>query len=102
ETDVRGFAALPRQEPLEQQIHVYGINSGNAQAVTNGGVGRRAAPLTENAARAAELDDLMHGEKIPAIVQGLDQRQLFLHLRDHRRRNRAVIALSRTSESQFS
>jgi hypothetical protein len=42
--------------PLEQQPVAHRVDRGNAQGVTRGGVGRRAAALTPDPFTAAELD----------------------------------------------
>ena len=55
EIDVRPLAALLRQEPLEQQLHPDRIDGGDAEAVADGAVGRRAAPLHEDVLLPAEL-----------------------------------------------
>jgi hypothetical protein len=55
EVDVRRLGALAREEPLEEEPHAHRIDRGDAQAVTHHGVGRGAAALAQDVARAAEL-----------------------------------------------
>ena len=50
DVDVGRFAALGRDEALEQQIHAARIDGGDAEAVAHRRVRRRAAPLAEDAA----------------------------------------------------
>ena len=46
--------------------------------------------VAQDAAAAAELDDLPHGEEVAAVVQLFDQLQLFLDLRLDVSRHRSV------------
>ena len=50
EVDVRPLAALLRQEALEQQVHLDRIDRRDAEAVADGAVGGRPAPLHEDVA----------------------------------------------------
>ena len=52
DVDVRRFFPLRRDEALEQEVDLGRIDIGDAEAIADGGVGRRAAPLAENVARA--------------------------------------------------
>ena len=54
DVDVRRLVALPADETLEEQIGAIGIDRGDAQAIADRGVGRRAASLAEDAACAGE------------------------------------------------
>src|SRR2546427_4149335 len=73
EIDIRRLGALLGNKALEEQIHPHRIDSCDAQAVADYRIGRGAAPLTEDAALAAECDDLPHGEKITGVVQVFDK-----------------------------
>ena len=75
EIDVGRLAALAREKPLEQQHHPRGIDGRDPQAVADYRVGRRAAPLAEDAVLAAVLNNLAHRQEIAAVVEFLDQRQ---------------------------
>ncbi len=50
DVDVGRLVALVGQEALEQDFVLVGIDLGDAQAVADGGVGGRAAPLAEDVA----------------------------------------------------
>ena len=60
-----------------------GIDRGDAQAITDRRVGRRAASLAENAAFAGKADQILDGQKIGLVAQFVDQRQLVLEQRAH-------------------
>ena len=47
-----------------------------AEAEADGGIGRRAAALAEDAARAREAHDVVHGEKIRRVAERGDQLEL--------------------------
>src|SRR5690606_2920057 len=81
EIDVGRLGALAREEALEEQIHPHGVDGGDAQAVTDGRVRRRATPLAEDARLFAVADDLVHRQEIAAVVELFDERQLRLELR---------------------
>ena len=76
DVDVGRLAALGRDEALEQQIVLGRIDGGDAEHVADGGIGRRAAPLAEDAAALGEADDVVDGEEIARIVELLDQGEL--------------------------
>ena len=80
EIDVGPLAALFRQEALEQQIHADRIDGGDAEAVADGAVGRRAAPLHENVVLAAEIDDVPDDQEVAGEIELLDQIELALDL----------------------
>ena len=54
DVDVGRLAALGGDEPLEQEIDLLGIDLGDAEAIADDGVRRRAASLAEDALRARE------------------------------------------------
>ncbi len=78
--DIRPLAALLREETLEQQLHGDRIDRRDAQRITDGAIGGRAAPLRENPVFPAELDDVPDDEKVTGELQFFDQRQLALDL----------------------
>ena len=49
DVDVGRLAALGRDEAFEQQVDAIGIDLGDAEAIADDGIGRRAAPLAEDA-----------------------------------------------------
>src|SRR5438270_6378404 len=57
EIDVRPFAALLGEKPLKQQLHSNGINSRNAERVTDRAVGRGTSALHQNTVLIAEAND---------------------------------------------
>ena len=57
-----------RDEALEQQRHARRVDLGDAQAVADRGVGRRAAALAEDVARAREAHDVVHGEEVRLVA----------------------------------
>ncbi len=77
DVDIRRLAALLADEALEQQIDLGGVDGGDAEHITDGGVGGRAAALAEDAAPLGEADDLAHGEEVMRDAELLDQPQLF-------------------------
>ena len=95
EIDVRPLAALLRQEPLEQQIHADRIDRGDAEAVADGAVGRRAAPLHEDVLLPAEIDDVPDDQEVAGEIELLDQIQLALDLPRGRGRDTADSARAR-------
>ncbi len=48
DVDVGRLVALGGDEALEQQVDIGGVHGGDAEAVADGGIGRRAAPLAED------------------------------------------------------
>ena len=90
EVDVRHFAALVGQEALEQQLHAHGIDRGDAQGVADRRVGRRPAPLAEDALALTERHDVMHHQEVPGQVEALDHVEFLGQLTCHRRGERSV------------
>ena len=79
--DVGPLAALLRQEALEEQLHAHRIHGGDAQAVADGAVGRRSAPLHQDVLLAAEVHDVPDDEEVAGELELLDEIQLAGHLR---------------------
>ena len=73
--DIGGLVALGRDEALEQKIEARRVDLGDPEAVANGGIGRRAAALAEDALLSREAHDVMHGEKVGRVVERGDQRE---------------------------
>ncbi len=76
----------------------------DAQAITHQRIGRRAAPLREDAAAVREGDDVVHREKVSLIAQLPDQGQFALddlaHLRARALRQRSRMPRSTSLRSQ--
>ena len=81
EIDVGPLAALLRQEALEQQIHPHRIDRGDPEAVADGAVGRRPAPLHEDVVLPAEIDDVPDDEEVAGELELLDEIELARDLR---------------------
>ena len=94
EIDVGPLAALLREEALEQQIHPDRIHRGDAEAVADGAVGRRAAPLHQDPLLPAEVHDVPDDEEVAGEIELLDEIQLALDLARVARLDRPV-ALAR-------
>ena len=71
--DVGPFAALLREEALEQQLHAHRIHGGDAQAVADRAVGRRPTPLREDVLLPAEVHEVPDDEEVPGEIELLDQ-----------------------------
>ena len=87
DVDVGRLVALGADEPLEQQRHAIGVDLGDTQAITDGGVGRAAAALAQDLLLARPAHHVGHGEEVRLEPQSRDQRQLMLdglaHLERH-------------------
>ena len=81
QVDVRPLAALLREEPLEEQPHPHRIDGRDAERVADGAVGRRAAPLHEDALLPAEIDDVPDDEEVAGEIETVDEIQLTRDLR---------------------
>ena len=81
EIDVGPLAALLRQKPLEQQIHPDRIDRRDPEAVADGAVGRRPAPLHEDVVLPAEIDDVPDDEEVAGEIELLDEIELARDLR---------------------
>ena len=101
DVDVGRLLALGRDEALEQQVDLGRVHRGDAEAVADGGVGRRAAPLAQDVLRAREVDDVVHGEEIGRVVELADQLQLALDERLHLLRDAVGKAPARALPGQI-
>ena len=89
EIDVGPLAALLGEEALEQQIHPDRIDGGDAEAVADGAVGRRAAALHEDVVLPAEVDDVPDDQEVAGEIELLDEIELARDLRARRGRDTA-------------
>ncbi len=78
--DIRPLAALLGKESLEQQFHADRIDCRDAQRIADRAIGRRSAPLREDAILPAEFDQVPDDEKVSGELQLFDHRQLALDL----------------------
>ena len=76
------------EKALEEQLHADRVDGGDAERVAHRRVGRRAAPLRENALLAAEADDVPDDEEIAGEIEPGDDGELVLELAAHPRRQR--------------
>ena len=76
--DVRRLLPLRRDEALEQKVDLGRVDIGDGEAVADGGVRRRAAPLAEDVEVPRVMHDVVHGEEVARVVELLDQRELLL------------------------
>ena len=80
DVDVGRFIAFFRDEALEEQRRLSGIDLGDAERVAHRRIGRRAAPLAEDFAAAGEGDDVVDGQEVGFVVQFGDQREFVFNL----------------------
>ncbi len=81
--DVRRLVPLLGDKALKQKLAAARVHLGDAQAVAHRGVGRRAAPLAEDALATGEGDDVVHGEEVVRVAELADQPQLLVHQGAH-------------------
>ena len=73
DVDVGHLAPGGVEEALEEQVVRDGVGVGDAQHVADDAVAGRAAARVEDAARAGELDDVVHGEEVLREAELLDR-----------------------------
>jgi hypothetical protein len=100
EIDVGPLAALLGEEALEEEVHRDGVDRRDAEGVADRAVRRRAATLTEDAALAAEADDVPDDEKVAREVELRDDGELVLELATYPLGHRPP-ALAGTLESEM-
>ncbi len=81
EIDVRPLAAFFREKPLEEQVHADRIDRRDAEAVADGAVGRRPAPLHQDVLLAAVIHDIPDDEEVAGELELLDEIELARDLR---------------------
>jgi hypothetical protein len=90
--DVGRLGALFREETLEEQAHLHGVDAGDAQAPAQHRIGGGTAALAEDALAAREADQVVDGQEVVGVAQAVHHRQLVLQLRAHARRHAVGIA----------
>ena len=75
------LVTLTRDKALKQYAHARRVHLGHAQAVAHRRIGRRAAPLAQNAPAARKAHDVVHRKEVHLVLQFGNQRQLMLYLR---------------------
>ena len=78
--DVGRAVAGGRQEALEQQLVGHRIDGGDAEGITDRGVGRRSPALTQDVVLPAEPGDIVHHQEIARKAQLCNDFQLMLDL----------------------
>ena len=73
DVDVGRLVARGADEALEQHVDARRIDRGDAEAIADRRIGRRAAPLAQDAALPGEAHDVVHGQEIAGVVEPLDQ-----------------------------
>ena len=73
--------ALLREEALEEELHLHGVDRRDRERVADGAVRGRAAPLHEDVLLLAEVHDVPDDEEVAREVQLLDEVELLLELR---------------------
>ncbi len=68
DVDVGRLLAVERDEALEQQVVQGGVDLGDAEAEAQGRVRRRSPALAQDAARAGEAHDVVHGQEVGRVV----------------------------------
>ena len=76
EIDVGPFAAFLRQEALEQQLHLDGIDRRDPEAVADGAVGGRSPALHEDVLLTAVIDDVPDNQEIAGEIELFDEIEL--------------------------
>ena len=72
-----------RDKTSKQKFALVWIDLGNAEAIANGAVRRRATALAENLQLLTRIgDDIMNGGEITRVIKLRDQRQLFVQSLD--------------------
>ena len=79
EIDIRPAFAAFAEETFEEQMIAHRIHRRDAEAITNGAVGRAAAALHHDVVFAAEFDDVPDDQEITGEPELLDERQFFLN-----------------------
>ena len=101
EIDIRRLRSVFREEPLEEQPHTHRIYGGDTEAVTDRRVRCRASPLAEDLVLAAVLNDLVHRQKVAAVVELLDEVELPAKLALHVFGHVSAIAPSSSFEREM-
>ena len=90
--DVGGLVALLGDEAGEEQVVEGWVHRGDAQAIADRRIGRRAAALAENPLIARPADDVVDGQEIVRIAQHFDEGELLADQRLHLGRQAVRIA----------
>ncbi len=75
DVDIGRLFPLGRDETLEQEIDLGGIDIGDGEAIADGGIGGGASTLAEDALASRITNDVVDGEEIGRIVKLGDERE---------------------------
>ncbi len=78
--DVGPFAALFGEEAFEEEVHLDGVDGGDAEGVADGGVGGGTASLAQDALFAGETDEVPDDEEVAAEAEFFDEREFLFDL----------------------
>ena len=103
DVDVGRLLAFDREEALEQQVAVLGIDRRDAEAVADRRVRRRAAPLAEDRLRpcACPGDDVVDGQEEMLVTEFLDEDKLVFELASDLGRDAAWPKALRTLQGEL-
>ncbi len=93
DVDVGRLVALAADEALEQEIEPRRIDRGDAEAIADRRIRRRAAALAQDAELPRLAHDVVDGEEIRRIAKLRDELQFARNLAAHRLRHAGGIAL---------
>ena len=99
--DVGRFVALCRDEALEQQVRAFGIDLGDAEAVTHRGIGCRAASLAKDCLLPREAHDVVNREEVVLVLLLPDECEFFFDKQAHIRRHACGVTLRRAFPDKF-
>ncbi len=85
DVDIRWLAPFRRDETLEQEIDAAGADIGDAEAIADDGIGRRAAALAQDGLRQRTrmTHDVVHGEEEGGVIELADHLQFVLQRGAH-------------------
>ena len=89
DVDVRPLAAFLGEKTFEEEVHADGVDSGDAERITNGAVGCRAASLAEDAVGTGKGRDVFDDQEIAGEIELLDDFELVGELGATRESGRA-------------
>ena len=101
DVDIGRLLALFGNEAGKEQAVLRGVNRSNPQDEADRRIGRRPAPLTEDAAPLRKGNNVMHGEEVRRIIEPRDDAQLLGDQRPGLGRDAARIALHALDRYQF-
>ena len=78
DVDVGRLAPFGGDETLEQEIDLLGIDLGDAEAITDDGIRRRAASLAKNAFRSRKAHDVVDGQEVRRVFELGGDGELFV------------------------